>query len=107
MAEGTIQWTGASGKKYRYWIYKIGTSFKDSPGNYIFTKETSPDRWTPLYIGEAESLKERLSDHEKMPCVTRNGGTHVHTHISSSDANVRRAEESDLLDKWDPVCNKQ
>lgn len=107
MAEEIIYWTGASGKKYKYLIYKIGTSFKDCPGNYIFAKETSPGSWKPLYIGETENLRDRLSDHEKMPCITRNGGTHVHAHVSPSDTDVRRVEESDLLDKWDPVCNKE
>ena len=106
MAGQTIIWPGASGKQYRYWIYPIGTSFKDSPGNYIFAKETSSG-WTPIYIGETDSLKDRLSNHEKMPCVKRHGGTHVHVHTSSSDEQTRRAEESDLLAKWDPPCNKE
>ena len=82
MAEQTIMWPGASGKEYKYWIYAIGTSFKDSPGNYIFAKETSIGRWTPIYIGETDSLQDRLSNHEKLPCVERHGGTHVHAHSS-------------------------
>ncbi len=106
MAE-TIMWPGASGKEYKYWIHAIGTTFKDEPGNYIFAKETSRGHWTPIYIGETNSLRDRLSNHEKMSCVRRNGGTHIHAHTSSSDVNVRRAEESDLLDKWDPPCNKE
>jgi len=36
----TIVWSGLSGKKYKYWIYPIDTSFKEEPGNYIFTRET-------------------------------------------------------------------
>jgi hypothetical protein len=107
MAEQTIMWPGASGKEYKYWIHSINTSFKDSPGNYIFSKETSRGYWTPIYIGETDSLKKRLSNHEKMPCVKRYGGTHIHAHTSSSDEKVRRAEESDLLAKWDPPCNKE
>ena len=107
MAEKTIMWPGASGKEYNYWIYPIGTTFKESPGNYIFAKETSSDRYSPIYIGETENLEERLANHEKMSCVKRHGGTHIHAHTSSSEVNVRRAEESDLLGKWDPPCNKE
>ncbi len=103
----TIMWPGVSGKKYRYRIYPIGTSFKDEPGNYIFARETSPGRWTPIYIGETESLRDRLANHEKLPCVERHGGTHVHVHTSSLSAQLRRAEESDLLARWDPPCNKE
>ena len=107
MAERTIMWAGASDKQYKYWITGMDVSFKDQPGNYIFAKETSPDRWIPLYIGETESLKDRLPNHEKLPCVRRYGGTHVHSHTNPSDESVRRAEESDLIEKWDPPCNKE
>jgi len=107
MAEQTILWPGDSGKKYQYWIHPMGTVLKDSPGNYIFAKESSPGRWSPVYIGETDSLKNRLTGHDKLPCVNRNGGTHIHVHTSSGDAAIRRAEESDLIEKWNPVCNKE
>lgn len=107
MAELTIMWLGASGKTYKYWITPIDTSYKDEPGNYIFAKESSPGKWTPLYIGETKSLCDRLANHDKLPCVKRYGGTHIHTHTASSDQAVRKAEESDLLAKWDPPCNKE
>ena len=105
MAEPEIYWEGASGRKYGYWIHKIGTTFKDTPGNYIYSQESSPNRWRPVYIGETGSLRDRLADHEKERCATRNGATHIHAHTSSNDAPTRRAEESDLIKKWNPVCN--
>jgi hypothetical protein len=107
MAEKIIMWPGASGKEYKYWIFPMNTSFNDEPGNYIFAKETSPGKWSPIYIGETDSLKDRLSNHEKMPCVNRYGGTHIHVHTNSSDEKVRRAEESDLIAKWSPPCNME
>ncbi len=107
MAEQTIMWPGASRKEYEYWIDDMNSSFKDEPGNYIFAKETSPGRWTPIYIGETESLKDRLSNHEKLPCVKRYGGTHIHAHTTPGGEKARKAEEADLLAKWDPPCNKQ
>lgn len=107
MSERTILWAGASGTQYKYWILDMDASLKDQPGNYIFAREVSPGRWVPLYIGETDSLRRRLADHEKLPCVRRNGGTHIHAHTSSSDEDVRRAEESDLIKKWDPPCNQE
>jgi hypothetical protein len=107
MSERIIMWSGASGNKYKYWIYPINTNFKDSPGNYIFAKETSPERWSPIYIGETDNLRDRISNHDKMHCVKQHGGTHVHIHNSSSDETLRRAEESNLLANWDPPCNKE
>jgi excinuclease UvrABC nuclease subunit len=102
----TIYWEGASGKKYKYWISPIGVDFKDEPGNYIFAKKTSTGGWRPVYIGQAKSLKDRLSNHNEAACAKRNGATHIHTHTNSQKQD-RLAEEADLIRKWKPVCNDQ
>jgi len=107
MSEPQIYWEGKSSRKYGYWIHPIGASFKDAPGNYIYAKESSPGRWSPLYIGETSSLKDRLADHEREECATRNGATHVQAHTSSESESVRKVEESDLIVRWEPVCNEQ
>ena len=101
----TIRWTGKSGKQYEYWIYRMDTTFEDEPGNYIFAKETSPHLWSPVYIGETESLKDRLTNHNELPCITKNGGTHIHAHTTPGGAHARKAEEADLLDRSDTPCN--
>ena len=103
MAE-TIRWEGASGRGYRYWIYPIHTTFKAQPGNYIFAVQTQPGRWAPAYIGETSSLRERLESHEKEECARRHGATHIHAHISNGQQ-ARRAEEADLIARWEPGCN--
>ena len=106
-SERTIIWPGGSGREYKYWIYPIGTSFKPIAGNYIFAKETKPNAWTtPIYVGETDNLQRCLtSNHEKMPCVERYGGTHLHTHTCSDDDTIRRNEEADIRAKWNPPCN--
>ena len=101
----TINWAGTSGKKYTYWIYEIGTSFKSIPGNYIFAKETKPNTWAAVYIGQTSDLSERLDNHDEMPCVKRNGGTHIHAHVNNGEPAVRLAEERDLISRWSPTCN--
>jgi hypothetical protein len=106
--ERTIMWSGISGKTYKYWIKPIGTSFKSEPGNYIFAKETSQQTWIAIYVGETDNLDRRLSNpdsHEKIGCVRRNGGTHIHAHTSSDNTTTRRGEEADIRDKWNPPCN--
>lgn len=105
MAEITIQWPGKSGRKYKYWIYEIGQSLKAEPGNYIFAKETSPDKWTPVYIGETQDLSERFDNHHKMACIRQHGGTHICVHTSGSSRAARQAEEDDLISYWNPPCN--
>jgi hypothetical protein len=106
--ERTIMWSGISGEKFKYWINPIGTSYEKVPGNYIFAKETSPNKWTPIYVGETDNLDRRLSnpdEHEKLPCVRRHGGTHIHSHRSVDNGAIRRKEEADIRDNWKPPCN--
>ena len=97
-------WTGASGEKYEYEIYQIGTNWNDVPGNYIFARESSPRTWQALYIGETESFKDRLPHHNELPCITRHEGTHIHVHINR-DSQARLKEEKDLLDNMSTLCN--
>lgn len=103
-APPSIQWPGQSGKSYTYQIYPIDQAFNDVGGNYIFAK-VSGGYWTPLYIGETNSLKNRLDNHEKRPCALRNGATHIHAHANSG-GQARLDEETDLVRKWKPTCNE-
>ena len=105
MIENVALWSGASGEEYKYYVYEIGTSFQNCPGNYIFAKLTGLGDWFPIYIGKTGHLNSRLSCHDKMPCIKRHGATHVHVHKNSSDVEVRRLEKSDLLAKWPSPCN--
>jgi len=102
-----IKWPGQSGKEYEYSIHPIETSFPKKPGNYVFAKKTEANKWSPCYIGQTKNLDERLDDHEKEECAIRNGATHIHAHLSSEDERVRKAEEADLIRRWQPPCNDQ
>jgi predicted GIY-YIG superfamily endonuclease len=103
----TIMWPGLSGKEYKYWIYPMAPSLKEEPGNYIFAGESKPGYWTPCYIGQTENLDKRLGSHEKEACAKRHGATHIHAHTTSGGEAVRKAEEEDLIQKWQPPCNEQ
>ncbi len=104
MSDPSITWQGQSGRTYGYWIHPLGTDFKDEPGNYLYAKETSPGRWQPVYVGQTSSLRDRLADHDKEACARQSGATHIHAHTSGSEA-TRRAEEADLIARWQPACN--
>jgi predicted GIY-YIG superfamily endonuclease len=103
----TINWPGKSGMQYKYWIYLIGTPFKESPGNYIFAKKNQAGYWVPCYIGQTENLGNRLENHEKELCAKRNGATHIHVHGNGNAEQARKAEEKDLILQWQPPCNDQ
>lgn len=99
-----IEWPGKSGRTYTHWIYPIGASFKAEAGNYVYAKST-PQGWVPCYIGQTNNLQERLGNHEKEPCAKRNGATHVHVHLTATEA-ARLAEEQDMIARWQPACNE-
>jgi len=103
----TIIWEGESGNEYKYWIASKDSNFKDEPGNYIFAKQTKPNTWVAVYIGQTDSLKDRLANHDEDSCIKKNGATHIHTHTSSNNEKVRKSEEEDLIKKWKPACNEQ
>ena len=104
MAE-TILWKGDSGKEYKYWLYDLDATHDAVPANYIFVKETKTNYYAPIYIGETEDISERFDYHHKIDCIKRNGATHIHAHKSSSDKETRCEEESDLIQRWTPICN--
>ena len=105
--ERTVEWEGKSGTKYTYWISPLGATMKAEPGNYIFAREGPPNNFEPVYIGETGDLNDRLNvnPHEKMPCIQENGATHIHTHINSAGEVTRKAEETDLKERWKTPCN--
>lgn len=102
-----INWLGQSGTKCQHWIYPIGASFKNKPGNYVFAKETSAGYWSPVYIGQTDDLGGRLANHEKEQIAKRHGATHIHAHVNEDGERARLAEERDLIARWKPSCNEQ
>ncbi len=100
----TCTWQGASGQRYEYEIYPISTEFNAAPGNYIFAKLSSQNRWFPVYIGQTDNFLERFGNHHAAECIKRNGATHIHAHRNDSRT-ARLAEESDLLAAHNPPCN--
>lgn len=103
----TISWAGKSGKTYKYRIYKINTKFVKKPGNYVFAKETKPDWFSPLYIGQTQDLSSRFTDHHAQECLDRNGVTHITVHVNEDGEQARLDEETDLRNKYNTACNKQ
>ena len=103
-AQQTVTWFGQSGTPYSYGVYEPAGNWNDVPGNYIFARLDQSGAWVALYVGETNSFKDRFSSHERWPCATRNGATHVHAHVNNT-IGARRAEEADLLAVLNPPCN--
>ncbi len=100
----TVTWLGQSGTSYNYDVYEPAGVWNPVPGNYIFARQEADGTWVALYIGQTSSFRDRFSSHERWPCATRHGATHVHARVNTKGA-VRRAEEADLLAGNMPPCN--
>lgn len=106
MSEPEIHvWTGASGQQYRYTVYMFGTAFGPGAANYILARETQPGQYLALYVGQTRDLSASFDRHPAMECLRDSRATHVHVKFSVAPDEVRRAERSDLIARWNPPCN--
>lgn len=104
-----IDWPGSAGA-YRYWFLAdlSPQGIKDQPGNYMFVRQTNLEKnwWRPVYIGVADDLRQRLTNHEVWDEAIRCGATRVMGHVQTDRA-ARASEERDLIGFWNPQCNVQ
>lgn len=103
----TVSWPGQSGATYTYWLNNMSDAFLAVSGNYAFVRQLANGNFVPLYFGEADNLSRRLAGHEVWPKALRLGATPVMTHTTPRGELVRRAEEADLIRKWNPPLNVQ
>ena len=76
------------------------------PAVYIFAGKNVKGEWFPLYVGETESLAERVPTHERWSEAERLGATHVHV-LVVAQATARQSLEQELIAKYQPRLNVQ
>ena len=104
---GFTIWPGRSGKQYWYAIYPRHWRFGPrQPGNYIYAVESAASKLSPLYIGQTNDLNQRLLEQQSGFNLFR--ATHLCAHFNYYDYGAcgRLAEERDLIELWQPVCNR-
>jgi hypothetical protein len=106
----TITWTGKSGAKYTFHCYPDGQEFNPVSGVYIMCRVVPFAGWEALYVGEAQSLKDRLnagiSNHDGYRRAKSAGMTHIAALVVVGDAERVRVE-TDLRHGLNPSCNAQ
>ena len=103
-----IDWTGATGKTYRYWFLenpRTPSAIQSVAGNYAFVKRLPNGNYIPIYFGIADDLQARIPNHERWSDAIRAGATHVMSHTTPAGASAREAEERDLIQQWNPPLN--
>ena len=95
---------------YAFDVFTTDTLFNSVGAVYIFSKrDVGPDgraTHTFLYIGQTESLKERIPNHEKWHCANNYGVNCICVH-SDNDVNSRLRKEVDLRAVNKTPCNAQ
>ena len=112
---------GESDEKYLFKCHRVNPfrefgSSSDRPCVYIFAKAihnnvSGYSDYEVLYVGETESSKNRpVSDkHEKWEWTSRNGANYICILDVSGKVDTkskRKDIEDDLVDYYDPMCNK-
>jgi len=92
-------------------LHLLGTAFRAVPGVYIFCFPNAEGYWVPVYIGQAESLKDRLTDrlasHHQWESIKACGATHVCTMLVEGGLAKRLEIETDLRHAFKTPCNLQ
>ena len=96
----TCTWTGASGRKYVYDVYRRHPHVTpQQAGNFVYAKMDQRKRWVPIYIGEGDLVQRSAVERARAACIDAKGATHVHLHVNF-DKEDRIAEENDLLSNF-------
>lgn len=101
MNNNTVKWLD-----HEFEVCTPGGEWNDVPGVYIFTGVNSKGLWQALYIGKADSFKNRLADHERWEEARKLGATHVHAKVVRPIAE-REALEALLIGRCQPPLNVQ
>lgn len=105
-----ITWRGASGQSYTFETHPVGTQFKPVSGVYIFCRQVTTVSWEALYVGETQSLKQRLntgvSSHDGYLRASRLGMTHIAAVVVAGNTERLRIE-TDLRHGLNPSANAQ
>jgi len=94
--------------EYTFEVYPTETTFNDVGAVYVFSKRvvnaSGKGTHTLLYVGQTDSLADRIPNHEKWSCAVRNGVNCICVHRDDNEQS-RRAKEADLLAINNPPCN--
>lgn len=105
-----VTWTGRSGLQYRMEAFPAETIFNPVSGVYIAFRALSTGNFEALYVGEAQSLYQRLNaratNHTGLRCAAGKGMTHICATVVVGDTERLRVE-TDLRHGLDPSCNRQ
>lgn len=106
MTTSPLLWTAPTGERLTFHAYPRHTDWYDKAGLYMFCRP-GPGLlmpWVPLYVGKADSFKNRLCSHERWDEAARLGASHVLAMVENLEYNRTRFEDA-LIKHFDPKLN--
>lgn len=91
---------------YEFHSYAPNSPWNDVAGVYIFCGVNAQNQWVPLYVGQAESIRDRFSSHEKWNPAVLRGASRVHVRVIPQAA-ARDVVERALIKAYQPPLNTQ
>jgi hypothetical protein len=102
---------GRSGRIYNFLVYPRGTNFKKGLGavyvvtNWYLKKDRSYVHGG-IHVGQTEDLSTEFDDHPMQSCLAKYGAICICVR-EESDRDTRVQVVQDLIDRYDPPCNKE
>ena len=102
---------GRSGRIYNFQVYPWATDFKKGLGAvYVVTNRyLKKDRsyvHGGIHVGQTGDLSAEFDDHPQRSCFAKYGANCVCVH-EEPDRDTRSQVVQDLIDNYDPPCNKE
>ncbi|SRR6266498_650429 len=91
-------------RKHQFSIHRHGDNWNAVAGVYIFCGINEQGQWSPLYIGQAESLAQRIPNHDRWRAAAQLGATHIHALVVPDEA-TRAEVEAELIRAYQPRLN--
>lgn len=104
---GHVWGDDGAGYRYRFAVYDIHACPSAPNAVYIFAALQGLT-YVPLYVGRAEALSRRLSDHERRDEAIRRGARYLLVHVPGVSDPVGYAEaERRLIRHYAPTLNEK
>jgi len=91
---------------YEFEVARQWANWADIGGVYVFAGVNAQNQWVALYIGQADSFRNRIPQHEQWNPAAQLGATHVHALVVSQGA-TRDWIERQMVQTYQPPLNVQ
>lgn len=97
-----------NGQFQRQFTFESLGNLKDQPGVYVVLRKDAPgdQDWTIIDVGQSESIKSRLENHDRKQCWEKENYTDLAV-LYSEDNNFRVNTESGIRTEYAPPCGER